>query len=811
MPEDGDGPRGGLSRLDPRATSPARLFSGPPGAPRTRRPTDALLLLASTLVLFAAGWAADPAGPVSDVLLELADATPAFVRSLWQIGYDLFPAWAGLVVLGALVRRQLVVALAGAAAVVIGLLVAFGIHRFAQVAPLDLAAYLRLFTVSDGPPEFPNIRMVVGTAVLVVSSPSLSRPFRFFGRILLVVGFLSAVGLGVTTVVGAVGGLAAGAVAAAAVHLALGSPGGRPRPDVVRKIMADLGVPVDQLGPAVVEPDGAVLMNSTAADGRRLAVKVYGRDAWDNQLIAKLWRWTWYRQGRSTLLLSRLHQVEHEAMVTVLAGRLGARVPDIVVAGSAPNGDAGLISTGRGTPLAEVADRGADDLDQTLVAVWSAMRTVHERGIVHGSIDQHSVAVDDDGGPLLIDWSTGSVAARAEAVHSERAQMLVLTALALGTERAVAIARASVGDAGLGDLVAYVQTPALTPDLRRAVSEGDLDIDGLRAAAAQDADVDEVELVRLRRVTIKSILSIAVVAVAAFLLTKSLANVGLDTLLDELSMAAWGWVLVALIVAQCARIFTAIGTTGATSHPLRLGPTVVLEFAITFVNLVIPSTAARIATKMRYFQKAGMTLTSATAMGAIDSIAGFSVQIVILAAAFFLGFGGISFDFNLDTSSVQHLAILVGAIGGVLLVGGVLAVLFVPRVHDKVVPILGQFKQALSVVRSPDRLLRLFGGNLVAEIVFASVLGLCLHAYGASAPLASLLVINVGVALLAGLIPSPGGIGVSEAGLTAGLVAIGVPEATAFAAAMTTRLCTFYLPPIWGYASMRWLRQNQYL
>ena len=59
----------------------------------------------------------------------------------------------------------------------------------------------------------------------------------------------------------------------------------------------------------------------------------------------------------------------------------------------------------------------------------------------------------------------------------------------------------------------------------------------------------------------------------------------------------------------------------------RLGPTVVLEFAITFVNLVIPSTAARFATKMRYFQRAGMTLTSATAMGAIDSIAGFVVQV----------------------------------------------------------------------------------------------------------------------------------------------------------------------------------------
>lgn len=60
-------------------------------------------------------------------------------------------------------------------------------------------------------------------------------------------------------------------------------------------------------------------------------------------------------------------------------------------------------------------------------------------------------------------------------------------------------------------------------------------------------------------------------------------------------------------------------------------------------------------------------------------------------------------------------------------------------------------------------------------------------------------------------VPVPGGVGVTEAALTAGLVAIGVDEPTALAAAITTRLCTFYLPPIWGSFAMRWLRQNQYL
>ena len=31
------------------------------------------------------------------------------------------------------------------------------------------------------------------------------------------------------------------------------------------------------------------------------------------------------------------------------------------------------------------------------------------------------------------------------------------------------------------------------------------------------------------------------------------------------------------------------------------------------------------------------------------------------------------------------------------------------------------------------------------------------------------------------------------------------------AIALTHRLCTFYLPPIWGYASLRWLRRGGYV
>jgi hypothetical protein len=47
--------------------------------------------------------------------------------------------------------------------------------------------------------------------------------------------------------------------------------------------------------------------------------------------------------------------------------------------------------------------------------------------------------------------------------------------------------------------------------------------------------------------------------------------------------------------------------------------------------------------------------------------------------------------------------------------------------------------------------------------------------------------------------------------LAAGLIAMGVDESVAFTIAITQRLWTFYLPPIWGYASLQWLTRKGYV
>jgi uncharacterized membrane protein YbhN (UPF0104 family) len=105
----------------------------------------------------------------------------------------------------------------------------------------------------------------------------------------------------------------------------------------------------------------------------------------------------------------------------------------------------------------------------------------------------------------------------------------------------------------------------------------------------------------------------------------------------------------------------------------------------------------------------------------------------------------------------------------------------------------------------------LFGGNLASQLLFAIAIQATLHGYGESLPLLQIVVINSFASFIGGAAPVPGGMGVIEAGLIAGFTAAGVPEGAAVATTFTYRTFTAYLPPIWGWFALAWLRRHDYV
>ena len=84
-----------------------------------------------------------------------------------------------------------------------------------------------------------------------------------------------------------------------------------------------------------------------------------------------------------------------------------------------------------------------------------------------------------------------------------------------------------------------------------------------------------------------------------------------------------------------------------------------------------------------------------------------------------------------------------------------------------------------AVLRNPKKAMQLFGGDLAGNLIYPFLLGLCLLAFGVHLSFAQLVVVQVGAGMLGNVAPVPGGIGVQEAALTAGLTAFGIDSNTA--------------------------------
>jgi uncharacterized membrane protein YbhN (UPF0104 family) len=313
-------------------------------------------------------------------------------------------------------------------------------------------------------------------------------------------------------------------------------------------------------------------------------------------------------------------------------------------------------------------------------------------------------------------------------------------------------------------------------------------------------------------VTLRSAIQPALLVVAFFALASSLGGLDFSDLWAQIQEAAWWFVVVGFVLAQTTRLAQSMSTLGASPTPLPLGPVYALQLATSYIALAIPSYTARIAVNVRFFQRQGLPPGAALAIGGLDTLSHFVLQMVLLAGLLVLTPN--SLDLHFDGTVPDGLVRLVLLVA-VICVLVVATVLVVPRLRRAVVTFVrGLFTDAVAAARgltSPRRLGLLFGGNLANELLFAAALWAFVRALGYPVGLAELLFINISVGLLSAFIPVPGGIGVVEGGMTFGLVRAGLPEETAFAAVLMYRLATFYVPPIWGFFALRWLERTKHL
>lgn len=767
---------------------------------RNRRTIDGVVLVAGAIVTGLAAVIASSAGGQDADVAQALITVLGWAEAFWRVAFVSALALALVVVADVLLRRRWLLArdLIAALLLLVGLGMVLG--RVVESDWFPLEAHL----LSQW--GFPELRLAAATAVLAVAGPELVQPVRRLATWLVPLAALGTVALDAALPSGALGGLALGLGAASLVRLAFGTAAAVPPAEQVRNALATLGVNVTDLKIAERQRVGAAEFVGHDADGP-LKVRVLGRDAQDTQRLARRWRLLAYRDPPQSAPVGRLEQVEHEALATLMAAQAGVRVPEVVMVGLGPDGDALLVT--REPNLASLEFFNPDQVgDETLEALWRQVALLHAADISHGRLNASNVLVDDDG-PMLVNLSAATLGAPQSTLDIDLAELLVACTVLVGPERTLGRAVAAGWSEPIARVLPYLQRAALTPHLRDLARTHEVGLKNLRVAAAEAAGQDKPpEIAPLRRVRPKDLLLTAALIFAAYGIITQLADIGFGTIADELGKADLAWVVVALILAQSTFIGSGVSVRGAVAAPLPLLPCVLLQSAMKFVNLTVPSSAGRIGMNLRFLQRMGITRAQAVAAGVVDNVSETMVQVGLLL----LTLPVVRAD--VDTSQFQGAGpdTRLVALIAVAVVVSVVVVLAVPKLHAKIVPgVRSAFSSLWTVARIRRKRLELFGGNIGSELLYALALGATCLAYGVDLNLAQLVFVNTAASVLSSLIPVPGGIGAAEAALSAGLITMGVDESTAFAVAITQRLCTFYLPPIWGYVSLQWLSRKGYV
>jgi uncharacterized protein (TIRG00374 family) len=771
---------------------------------RVRRPRD---VLTAAIGLILVTWALAASDSVPEWTLSLAElvaASPQWVDVLLGIGYLTSLIYVIGIIIGLVLRRRdrsgalrdVAVVTVGAIAAVVAL--SFIVNgAWPYVLPeIDL---------QNPVPQFPVTRVALVTGILLVVAPYVTRPLRRLGWLAMVVTAIASVALSYGSPVHAAGSVGVGMLTAGVLLLAVGTPRGYPSPESVLYGLERLGVPNVDIRQASGQDWGLVRFVAECGDGTQLDVKVHGRDSFDSQLAAKVWRTMIYREIGRTVSLTRLQAVEHEALVGLMAARAGVSVPELRAVGSA-SADVALIAVDRvGVPL---SDLGEDDLaDDLLVDIWRNLARLHAANISHGQMRASSVRVSEQGA-LLVDLGLGSLAPEVDDRAADVVELLFSLALLVGAERAARSAHDGLGQEGLVEALPYLQVPAVSAVNRRQVDKPKKVVADLSEAVLAATGVEKPEPVELRRVSLKSLLAVGLVLLIGSALIPLITGVDYAEIWDVLEGADWALIVSALILGHTQFFPQATSTMFAVTTKLPFWPLLVLQTASQFISLAIPSSAGRVAMNAAFLHKFGVPVSAAVAQGAIDGFSGFLVQAIILVIVLLTG--DVDLGLEIDPSDVPWLLVL-GVIALLILI--VVTILWrVRTIRERVAPILRQAWDAFTaVLKQPTRAIGLLFSNFVYWNVMGATLWILLEAVGAPISYGSALFVAAGTSLFAGFMPIPGGVGVAEATMVALLATFGVEQSAAFAVTATYRVITFYLPALEGLFGTRWLERNDYI
>ena len=646
--------------------------------------------------------------------------------------------------------------------------------------------------------QFPSSTyLAMLTAWLVSAGPWMNRSWRRAGWVfvvaVMIARILSATEVPVRNLIMVTVGAAAGSLAL----VIFGAPRRRVDLESVSAALTGAGLDIERIEPHA-DRHQTPTFTADEAGGRRLFVKVIGRDQRDTAALLRLWRSLTLKGIAGGAPSTPRRAVDHEALALGIIGAVAPTPAPVAVLGTADE-TALLASTYiAGVRLCDQTEVS----DEVLRALWSHVASLQRRRLSHGKFDTSNVIVDDDGAVTLVDLANAEVDASDESLGADVAELLASTALLIGVDRAVDAATAELPTDVLQRAAPMLQSAVLSTTTRRAYRNIDEDLlDTLRERTAAAAGIEQVELAPVRRITIGGAVSL----VGSLVLLGYVINLAAnwDQTWDAFTDADLAYAIPVIAMMISTYFSGALSLIGATTIDLIYMRTVAVMFGQSYLNRFTPANAGGMAMRVRYLQLNGLDTAVAASSIALTSGASGVAQVVTIIV--FLIWGGSS-DRLSDFEFPDMGTIVVGILVLGLVATGVLVTRFGrtvirPWVTSAMSKITGSIG---ALLRRPDKLGQLFGGALLGKLANVVAFWASMLAFGADISFPKAGAMYIIATTIGSAVPTPGGVGGVEAALTAALIAYGIDNATAAAIVLFFRMLTFWLPTVPGYGFFRY-------
>ncbi|HEX5596017.1 MAG TPA: flippase-like domain-containing protein [Micromonosporaceae bacterium] len=769
---------------------------------RRHKPTPALLFsLVAALVLLAALSLRVRAHTVSwwerdlfHAINQLPHAAAPVLVTVMQLGS--YPA-VFAAVLAALTLRQFWPALefliAGNLAYWLAVLAK---ALVARERPGQLLAEVRLRETITGSLGYPSGHMAVATALGIILAHHLPQRYRRYIWAMITLVGIARVYVGAHLPFDVAGGLLVGWLAVSLTRIIVGSPGPAQTLARTRDALNRHGYIIRRLTPVVSDARGSIPFKATTSNGEQLFVKVTSGEQRDADWLYKLYRRVRYRNIEDEPpFVTAKQKNEHEAYLSLLAEEAGVRIPHLITTATGAEGEGLLVQEFvNGRTLDELDAAELDDA--TLAGIWHQVALLHRAGIAHRDLRGANVIVQDSSA-YLIDLSFAEENASAVQRARDIVELLVASACLASAPRAVAAAITALGPDAVAASAPYLQKPLFSRATRALLNEQPDLLDNVRREIVDQLPGTSAEPARVVRVTRRNLLLLLMLGLLVHFLLPQLGEVRLA--LRQLFHANLIAVLGSLLASAATYLLSGLTLRIAAGKTVALGPTIAAQVAASFANALTPASVGGLAVGVRYLRKQGLSVPVAATAVATTRVAGVISVILLLPVLlpFARGPGR-----NL-LAAAKSLTVLLVVLGALLLLAVALAV---PKLRARSRTVLRQVIDSVrSIIRSRSRL-QLVSAGLGQTLALGACLYLALLSVGLPLEfslLPKVVLVSILGEGLASAVPTPGGLGATEAALVSGLVFYGIPIETAIAGVLIYRLASFWLtiPP--GFIALR--------